>query len=85
MDIKSKVILNLENKATSEIGIDVLKYYKGALYAIRNGGDDGAKHGFIKIALTNEESEIGEVIPLIMNHEKMDIPTIFVLMVLLLI
>lgn len=77
VDIKSKQILNEKNEATAEIGIDGLKYYEGNLYAIRNAGADKGKHGLIKIALNDTETDIIGVSPLLLGHDKFNLPTTF--------
>ncbi len=77
VEIKNKQILNEKNEATAEIGIDGLKYHQGNLYAIRNAGDDKRKHGLIKITLNDGETEIINVSPLLLGHEKFNLPTTF--------
>lgn len=77
VDIATRKIVNPVHPPTSEFGIDGLKYYRGHLYAIRNSGKDKSKHGLYSIRLTEDESSIDEVVPLLTGHPKMDIPTTF--------
>jgi len=75
VDLETTQIINKANKSTSEIGIDGMKYYKGNLYAIRNGGDENINHGLIKIKLSEDERDILGIEPLMMNDSLMNIPT----------
>ncbi|NQU85830.1 MAG: SMP-30/gluconolactonase/LRE family protein [Mariniphaga sp.] len=77
IDIDSKKILNKKNDYTSNSGVDGLKYYKGNLYAVRNFGDDNNQHGFIKLVLSKNQEEIVEVVPVLLGHEKLNVPTTF--------
>lgn len=77
IDLRTSRILNTRHAPTSGIGIDGLKYHGGALYAIRNGGDNAASHGLIKIPLLEDESALGEPVNLLTGHPKMEIPTTF--------
>ncbi|MGB5818896.1 MAG: SMP-30/gluconolactonase/LRE family protein [Saonia sp.] len=74
VDIRTKHILNSKHMITK--GIDGLKYYKGNLYAIINAGEK-ENHGLLKIELSKNEESITATTPLLMNHEKMNIPTTF--------
>ncbi len=75
IDLKTKAMGNGKNEKTK--GIDGLKYYKGDLYGIRNAGNDTSKHGLVKMVLDESEEKITKVVPLLMDHELMDIPTTF--------
>ncbi|HMB61815.1 MAG TPA: SMP-30/gluconolactonase/LRE family protein [Eudoraea sp.] len=77
VDIASKKILNPVHPPTSKFGIDGLKYYQGHLYAIRNSGKDKSKHGLYRIRLSDDESSINDVVPLLTGHPKMNMPTTF--------
>lgn len=77
LDIQSKTILNQKHEPTANLGVDGLKYDKGNLYFIINGGEDSKGHGLYKVNLIQKESELGEMDPLIVNHEKMNLPTTF--------
>lgn len=77
VDTGSWKILNGPHAPTTGSGIDGLKYYRGNLYAIRNGGRDKSSHGLIRIALNAAGDSLGEVTPILLGHEKMDIPTTF--------
>ncbi|MEK6153578.1 SMP-30/gluconolactonase/LRE family protein [Flavobacteriaceae bacterium 3-367] len=74
VDIKTGEILNGKHEGTTKIGLDGLKYHAGHLYAIRNGGEKEA-HGLIKIPLSENEQTVGGIIPLLVGHEKMNLPT----------
>jgi len=77
VDTGSWQILNGPHAPTTRSGIDGLKYYRGNLYAIRNGGRDKSGHGLIRIALHAAGDSLGKVTPILLGHEKMDIPTTF--------
>ena len=59
------------------LAVDGLKYHKGNLYGIRNGFQDKEKHGLYKIELNNNKTDIDTVIPLLIDHPTMNIPTTF--------
>ena len=77
VDTGSWQILNGPHAPTTRSGIDGLKYYRGNLYAIRNGGRDKSGHGLIRIALHAAGDSLGKVTPILLGHENMDIPTTF--------
>jgi len=77
VDTASGEILNGLHGPTVEYGIDGLKYFRGNLYAIRNGGKDKRKHGLVKIALNMAGDSLGGVTPILLGHKKMNIPTTF--------
>ena len=77
IDISTNQIINTRNVASSEIGIDGLKYYNGHLYAIKNGSKDKSQHGLIKIALNESETDIQKISPLLLDHQYFNIPTTF--------
>ncbi len=77
VDTDSGQILNGPHGPTSQYGIDGLKYYRGNLYAIRNGGTDKSGHGLVRIALNSAGDSLGAITPVLLGHEKMDIPTTF--------
>lgn len=75
VDLQTKQILNPPD--TTLVGFDGLKYHNGDLYAIRNAGDDDGKHGLLKLDLNTDQDRIEGMQPLLMAHEKMDVPTTF--------
>lgn len=77
VDTGSWQILNGPHSPTSQYGIDGLKYHRGNLYAISNGGSDRSGHGLVRIALNPAGDSLGAVTPVLLGHEKMDIPTTF--------
>lgn len=77
VDVATGNILNAKHEATAGYGIDGLKYYKGALYAIHNGGDDSQTHGLVRIDLDSEASAVTRVTPILVGHPMMKIPTTF--------
>jgi len=77
VEISSKKILNAGHNATTEIGIDGLKYHNGYLYYIRNGGRETNVHGLYKLRLSDNETRLGAPVPIVVNHEKMNLPTTF--------
>lgn len=77
VDVETKAILNKKDKRLTTIGIDGLKYFEGYLYGIRNSGDDKKQHGLIQVQLNKTETAILEINPILVGHEKMDIPTTF--------
>lgn len=77
VDTGSWKILNGPHSPTSQYGIDGLKYHRGNLYAISNGGSDKSRHGLVRIALNPAGDSLGAVTPVLLGHEKMDIPTTF--------
>ncbi|WP_411030472.1 SMP-30/gluconolactonase/LRE family protein [Spongiimicrobium sp. 3-5] len=74
IDLKTKKVLNVKSEETR--GIDGLKYHNGSLYAIKNAGSKET-HGIYRIALNEAHSEIKGIVPLLVNHPKMNLPTTF--------
>jgi len=77
LDTNGKAILNDKHDSTSYRGIDGLKYYKQNLYFIINGEENTELHGLYKIELKNNMSELGFPIPVLLDHDKMNLPTTF--------
>lgn len=77
VNLKTGKILNPKHEASAGIGIDGLKYYRGALYAIRNGSKDKSKHGLIKLNLMQQETQPGALEPILIGHPAMNVPTTF--------
>ncbi len=78
IDIATRKILNPPNEITSNLGLDGLKFYKGKLFALRNGGwKEKEKHGLYEITLNQNLTKVEAINPLLMNHEKMNLPTTF--------
>ncbi len=78
VDLKNAEIINSGYNGTKmKIAVDGLKYYNNNLYGIRNGDREKEKHGFFKIALNKSRSDIDSIIPLLINHPLMNIPTTF--------
>ena len=76
VDIANKHIFNKKHISTSKKGIDGLKYHYGHLYYIRNGGKNAEEtHGLYRIKLLNNETILSDPVPLLVNHEKMHLPT----------
>lgn len=75
VDIKTKKIINKPHPSTTKIGIDGLKYHNGYLYMIVNGSIDKENHGLYKANLRSSETMIGEIEPVLIHHNKMNIPT----------
>lgn len=77
LDIATKKILNTLHSPTAERGIDGVKYHKGKLYFIVNGIKDKSQHGLYSLDLLDNETELGNMDPELVFHEKMRIPTTF--------
>lgn len=75
VDIKTKAILNTLHSPTAEWGVDGIKYHKGKLYFIVNGIKDKSQHGLYSLDLIDNETEFGNLDPVMVFHEKMKIPT----------
>jgi hypothetical protein len=56
-------------------GIDGMKYYNGAIYAIKNGDRDSTKHGLIKITLKDDNSGIEKTEDILIGDRLMKVPT----------
>jgi len=78
IDIATHKILNKPHKASAEKGIDGLKYSKGKLYAIINGGAvEKREHGLYQFTLLNKEKGISDTATLILHHKLMNLATTF--------
>jgi len=76
VDIATRRVLNKNHELTTKEGIDGIKYYKGKLYYVKNGGrSQRGTHGLYRIDLLNDETELGKPVPIHVNHEKMCLPT----------
>ncbi len=75
VDINTKTIMNSLHSPTAEWGVDGIKYYKGKLYFIVNGIKDKSQHGLYSLDLIDNETEFGNLDPVMVYHEKMRIPT----------
>ncbi|MEX0287540.1 MAG: SMP-30/gluconolactonase/LRE family protein [Flavobacteriaceae bacterium] len=76
-DLGKKSIINHPHDPTTQLGIDGLKYNQGVLYMIVNGGKNREKHGLYALSLVQNETDFGSLAPILVNHDKMDIPTTF--------
>lgn len=77
IDIERKTILNTLHSPTAERGIDGVKYHKGKLYFIVNGIKDKSQHGLYSLDFLDNETEFGNMDPVLVFHEKMRVPTTF--------
>ena len=78
VDLSTGTIVNSDYSGTDKwMPVDGLKYYKGDLYGIRNGFNDKHLHGLLKLGLSEDKKEIDTILPLLINHPKMNIPTTF--------
>jgi len=68
-------ILNPPHAATSKIGFDGLKFHKGNLYALRNGGKDKTLHGLYRFGLKEDMTDLTEVTPVLTGHPTFYLPT----------
>jgi len=75
IDIHSKNILNHIHSPTAERGIGGIEYHQGKLYFIVNGIKDKSQHGLYSLDIIDEESDFGNLDPVLVFHEKMNIPT----------
>ena len=75
VDINTKSIMNKLHSPTAEWGVDGIKYHKGKLYFIVNGIKDKSQHGLYSLDLIDNETEFGNLDPVMVFHEKMKIPT----------
>ncbi|MEN8797767.1 MAG: SMP-30/gluconolactonase/LRE family protein [Flavobacteriaceae bacterium] len=76
VDLEKNEVINRSYAGTSlKVAVDGLKYYKGALYGIRNDDRDKSLHGLLKIGLAKDKSLIDTIMPLLIDHPVMDIPT----------
>ena len=75
VDIETKKIINTLHSPTAEWGVDGIKYHEGKLYFIVNGIKDKSQHGLYSLDLTDNETNFGNLDPVMVFHEKMKIPT----------
>jgi sugar lactone lactonase YvrE len=79
IDVTTGKVLNTNHPATTSVGIDGLKYYKGNLYAIRNGARAKQEHALLRIALNDMETRLEKIDTVLIDHPAMNIPTTFCL------
>lgn len=72
---KSRVINRSYAGSSLKIAVDGLKYFEGDLYGIRNGDRDKSLHGLVKIGLGKDKTTIDTIMPLLIDHPAMNIPT----------
>ena len=77
IDLDTGKIVNTLHSPTAERGIDGVKYHKGKIYFILNGIKDKSQHGLYSLELINDETEIGNMDPVLVFHKKMKLPTTF--------
>ena len=75
IDIESKTILNKLHSPTAQWGVGGIKYHKGKIFFIVNGIKDKSQHGLYSLDLIENETEFGNLDPVLVFHKKMHIPT----------
>lgn len=75
IDLATKKILKYIHSPTAQRGIDGIKYHNGKLYFIVNGIKDKSQHGLYSLDLIEDETDFGNLDPVMVFHEKMKIPT----------
>ena len=77
IDIASKTILNKLHSPTAQWGVSSIKYHKEKLFFIVNGIKDKSQHGLYSLDLIDNETEFGNLDPVLVFHKKMRSPTTF--------
>ena len=75
IDIESKTIVNKLHSPTAQWGVGGIKYHKGKIFFIVNGIKDKSQHGLYSLDLIENETEFGNLDPVLVFHKKMHIPT----------
>ncbi len=76
VDLEKHEVINGSYAGSSlKVAVDGLKYHEGALYGIRNDSKDKRRHGLVKIGLAKDKTTVDTIIPLLIDHPAMNIPT----------